>query len=157
MVCKASVLNDWRGPMLECIYIYIYIYMHYTRSSSKTYLVYWYSGIYARLPRENLYINICIVWCSGIQGIYDQLTGEDLCWNAYIYIYVYICIALDLAVKLIWCSSIQGIYPQLTGVICLPSIYCTRSSSKTYLVYQYSRYLCSIDRGVCLPSIYILY
>ena len=46
-------------------------------------------GLYAQLTEEDLYI-----WYSSIQGIYAQLTGEDL---------------------YIWCSGIQGIYAQLTG------------------------------------------
>ena len=37
-------------------------------------------GLYAQLNGEDLYI-----WCSSIQGIYDQLTGEDL----YIYMHIY--------------------------------------------------------------------
>ena len=34
-------------------------------------------------------------------------------------------------------------------------MHCTRSSSKTYLVYWYTRHLCSIDWGVHLPAIYM--
>ena len=34
-------------------------------------------------------------------------------------------------------------------------MHCTGSSKKTNLVYWYARHLCSIDRGVHLPSIYI--
>ena len=58
--------------------------MHFPRFSS------WCSGmqgLYARLTGEDLYMQ-----CSGFQGIYAQLTGEDL---------------------YIWCSGIQGIYARL--------------------------------------------
>ena len=31
----------------------------------------------------------CILCCSGIQGIYAQLTGEDLCLIALCYAYIF--------------------------------------------------------------------
>ena len=78
--------------------------------------------------------------CSSMQGLYAQLTGEDL----------YICIVLDLAVGVAVCKA--SVLEWLVGVH-LPSIYmhCPRSSSG-----------CSGMQGICahltgghLPSIYM--
>ena len=41
---------------------------------------------------------MCQVWCSGIQGIYAQLTGGSICL-------LYICIVLDLAVGVVVCKA----------------------------------------------------
>ena len=50
---------------------------------------------------------MCQVWCSGIQGIYAQLTGGvNLPWVYALSIYIEICHEMCQ----VWCSSIQGIY-----------------------------------------------
>ena len=119
VVCKDSMLN-WLGRT--------YAWLH---CAMLIYLVYWYSvnlcsidwrihlpAIYKHCPRFSS-------WCSGIQGIYAQLTGEDLCLIALCYANIfgvavfnawysidwgsicilYICIVLDLAMGVAVCKA----------------------------------------------------
>ena len=75
-------------------------------------------GLYAQLMGGYLhpiYKNIVLdlafklIWCTGMQGSYAQLTG-----GAYLHS-IYKCIVLDIAIKLIWCTSMQGLYAWLIG------------------------------------------
>ena len=97
---------------------------------------------------------ICQVWCSGIQGIYAQLTG-GFPFAMHICALCYICYICQ-----VWCSSIQGIYAQLTGGFPFAMHICALLLYLLYMlkfgVMQYSRHLCSIDwGGFHLPCIYV--
>ena len=109
-------------------------------------------------PYIDIYIN-----CSGMQGIYDQLTRGGSS-SSYIYIHMQ-------------CSGMQGIYDELTrGFICLLSICSTLDLALGVVVCKASvlnwpggvhllpiyikcngmQGLCAqLTRGVHLPSIYI--
>ena len=56
---------------------------------------------------------MCQVWCSGIQGIYAQLTGGQSAMGMCALCYI----------SQVLCSGTQGIYAQLTGGFDLPCIY----------------------------------
>ena len=79
-------------------------------------------SIYLHCPRSSS-------WCSSMQGICAQLTGEDPCSIALCYANIFVC------------SSILCIYAWLTGGVHLPPIYmhCPRSSS-----------VCSSMQGICV-------
>ena len=61
--------------------------------------------------------------------------------------------------KLIWCSGFPEIYAQLEegGGVRLPWVYVNSAIYETYLVYWFSRDLCSIGggNGVRLPWVYV--
>ena len=73
--------------MLECIYIYIYIALD---------------------------VAVKLLWCTGIQGIYAQLTEGSICL-------LYICIVLYLAVGVAVCkeSMLDSLQGPSTFYICI--------------------------------------
>ena len=81
--------------MLHCGRVYLpAIYMHCTRSMNNTEMVYRYPRPVCSIDLSPfylykyiyIYIYIYILkQCSGIQGLYDQLTGDDL---SLFYIYI---------------------------------------------------------------------
>ena len=121
VVCKASVLN-WLGVSICLLYICIVLDLAVGVMVCKASIFNW--------------------LCTGIQGIYAQLTGgsrstsgcismQGICldWLVGSICLLYICIVLDLAVAVVvckasifnWlCTGIQGSYAQLTGGLDLP-------------------------------------
>ena len=150
VVCKASVLN-WLGVSICLLYICIVLDLAVGVVVCKASVLNW-------LGVSICLLYICIVldlavgvvvckasifnWlCTGIQGIYAQLTGgsrstsgcigmQGICldWLVGSICLLYICIVLDLAVVVAVCKA--SVLDWL-GVH-LPSIfmYCTRSSSR---------------------------
>ena len=56
--------TNWGGPILDSMLIYVFKHLSLIR------------GVH--LPARNMHCPRCSSWCSGIQGMYGQFTGEDL-------------------------------------------------------------------------------
>ena len=74
-----------------------------------------------------LYILICQVWCSGIQGIYARLqVGQSaigICALFYIYIYIYIYRSVKFSVVVFQASMLNWPGGQSAMGMCALSIY----------------------------------
>ena len=126
LVCKASMLNWLGGPDLKVAVsvckasVFIVLDLAVGVVVCKASMLNW-LGVH--LPSIYMHCTRSSSGCSGMQGIYAQLTGGVHLPSIYMH-----CTRSSSG-----CSGMQGIYAQLT-------------------VYWYSRHLCSIDcRGVDLP------